>query len=365
MDGHQAPVFGDHEVPEEYNSFTEGLEDEDAFPCFIESSISESILRARKALKLLRIAQPDHSLLQVILHHFNLKWVWTEDEVKALWNGHLVPELAEINGKSDTVVSEEQHVDSKHYRNELTGFNVFDLTPGSHFQQYSSVPNMSSTPAAHRIEAFIQHFPDILPSLTPTLPHVTKLVLSPLVRHVDTLSSALVSVLLSPSTPLYLPAHLTLLRSYLLLASPSFKSRVVGALFSTSDDFSSTPQTIASHRARSRSRPRRKSKRWAVGLAKSLVDDGSWPPAGADLSFHLRTVIIDSLEDSRVLAVPEHTTEHNAHLASERIIEEAEWRVGFAIRDLAVVTGKEKWLDPLGNYHFLPNSILSDTLSFL
>jgi hypothetical protein len=29
------------------------------------------------------------------------------------------------------------------------------------------------------------------------------------------------------------------------------------------------------------------------------------------------------------------------------VLEEAEWRLGFAIKDLPVESGKEKWMDPL------------------
>ena len=32
---------------------------------------------------------------------------------------------------------------------------------------------------------------------------------------------------------------------------------------------------------------------------------------------------------------------------TSRVLQEAEYRLGFAIRDLPVGTGKEKWLDPL------------------
>ena len=78
---------------------------------------------------------------------------------------------------------------------------------------------------------------------------------------------------------------------------------------------------------------------WAVGLAPSLLERETWPPVGADLSFFLRTVIVDSFDQGKDGGGGGERT--------SRVLQEAEYRLGFAIRDLPVGTGKEKWLDPL------------------
>jgi len=53
----------------------------------------------------------------------------------------------------------------------------------------------------------------------------------------------------------------------------------------------------------------------------------------------LRTVIVDSLEKGN---------ETEEEIAGQKaIIEEAGWRLGFAIRDLPTGPGRDKWLNPL------------------
>ena len=197
-------------------------------------------------------------------------------------------------------------------------------------------------------------FPIALPCLTPTLSHLTDLVLSPLVQHIESLSGALVSLFLSTCTRLDICAYLTLLRSYLLVTSHPFKSRLGWALFSDADqpeDFQPGTRTFAARRARSSSSKGEASAshRWAVGLSSALTAGNIWPPGGADLSFHLRTVIIDSLEDIHGQRI--HGDLYTSDGGADRVVVEAEYRLGFAIRDLPVGTGKEKWLDPLGASH--------------
>jgi hypothetical protein len=82
---------------------------------------------------------------------------------------------------------------------------------------------------------------------------------------------------------------------------------------------------------------------WAVGLAPALLERETWPPVGADLSFFLRTVIVDSFESSK------ERMEEGA--GRQRVLEEAEYRLGFAIRDLPVGPGRDKWLNPLCMFH--------------
>jgi len=92
----------------------------------------------------------------------------------------------------------------------------------------------------------------------------------------------------------------------------------------------------------------------AVGLAPHLLERQTWPPVGADLSFFLRTVIVDSLDcgewesTAEGFKEAEDKEEKGDEWRVDNVVhEEAEWRLGFAIRDLPVGTGKEKWLDPL------------------
>jgi hypothetical protein len=87
---------------------------------------------------------------------------------------------------------------------------------------------------------------------------------------------------------------------------------------------------------------------WAVGLAPHLFERETWPPGGADLSFFLRTVIVDSL-DWRDNRSKDDETEGDDTV----VLEEAEWRLGFAIKDLPVGKRGEKWLNPLCEYVIL------------
>lgn len=93
---------------------------------------------------------------------------------------------------------------------------------------------------------------------------------------------------------------------------------------------------------------------WAVGLAPALLERETWPPVGADLSFFLRTVIVDSFEgENRADLAAEGEEDQDSPVIGgpgkgrRKVIEEAEYRLGFAIRDLPAGTGKEKWLNPL------------------
>jgi hypothetical protein len=76
-----------------------------------------------------------------------------------------------------------------------------------------------------------------------------------------------------------------------------------------------------------------------MGLSPNLLERETWPPVGADLSFFLRTVIVDSLDK------PKET--EDGKVEREQVVDEAGWRLGFAIRDLPTGAGRDKWLDPL------------------
>lgn len=86
---------------------------------------------------------------------------------------------------------------------------------------------------------------------------------------------------------------------------------------------------------------------WAVGLAPALTDRDTWPPGGADLSFFLRTVIVDSLDLGHASGENEKRDEETGiDNGRQGVMEEAEFRLGFAIRDLPVGPGRDRWLNP-------------------
>lgn len=338
---------GDHE-----DDLSDNSEEEVPFPSFIEPDVAEALPKARKSLRILRAAQPDHPLLTDFASHRQIEWFWTEAQVEAAW----IDEPTREESHSDA--PPQFHTTSSlglRYKEELRQFRIFDLEPG--ILNRGSTTSLLKSSSSAALHDFIARFPPSLPSLTPTLSHLINLVLAPLLKHVASLSSSLMSVFLSPTTYLYLPTHLTLLRSYLLLTSPSFKSRLAGALFSDSAEHQparpgSRGFAVNSMPKTSTLEPSSQTRRWAVGLSPSLLEGNSWPPGGADLSFYLRTVIIDSLELSSSPDRGAHLNDDDADIldARDRAMEQAEYRLGFALRDLPAGTGKEKWLDPLGMF---------------
>jgi hypothetical protein len=96
---------------------------------------------------------------------------------------------------------------------------------------------------------------------------------------------------------------------------------------------------------------------WAVGLGFGLAERDSWPPGGSDLSYYLRTVIVDSLEPLMKLTGADSL---GFSEGQSKIFAEAEFRLGFAIRDLPVGSGRERWLNPSCGYSvFRPGNVLN------
>ncbi|KZT71065.1 hypothetical protein DAEQUDRAFT_666945 [Daedalea quercina L-15889] len=328
------------------DTFYEEQASEVSYPIFLQTSLADALPRAKRSLKLLREAQPDHPLLRARQNDTpDVDWFWTEADVAAAWTGH--------RGSLEVISPPAQHaerpaerdlpVQVREYKEELKDLALFDLVPGQHLGLLAPPALQPNVTGLDNLELFMSAFPVSLPSLTPTLSHLTTLVLSPLTRHMEALSEALVSLVLSP-TSLNLPLHLSILRSYLLLTSYAFKPRLAAALFSDSDeppDLSSGASAVNRRNAEA-SVPSATS-RWAVGLSPVLTAANIWPPSVPELSFHLRTVINDSLQNSfgHLLEQVESSPRPDS------IVREAEYRLGFAIRDLPTGTGKEKWLDPL------------------
>ncbi|KAL1942658.1 hypothetical protein VTO73DRAFT_4898 [Trametes versicolor] len=349
----------------------EEQEVDDGVPEFISPDVAEVLSRARRSLVLLRAADSGHPLLTSTHMHREVEWIWTEEQIENMTDEQAFDGASLSLSKTQR---EEQSDGPSRRANVLAAFKVFDLVPGEPLPTADTNSTTGPAPGllsgAHgtvALCAFLSAFPATLPSATPTLAHLTARILRPLLTHASALSGALVSRVLSPETPLHLRAHLVLLRGYLLLTAHAFKARLQDALFSDAEDVYSpvvgsrmyaarearTRTRTESGRSKSRSRaPSGKTEtdkqgpgRRAVGLSPALTVGDRWPPGGTDLNFHLRTVIVDSLEDGRTYD-EQHDDEEQAW-AQRKIVEEAEWRLGFAIRDLPAGTGKEKWLNPL------------------
>ncbi len=326
--------IGEEDEQEDNNSILSN--NTKGFPSFISTDAAEILIRSRKSLGFLCSAQLDHTLLRQSTSRRKISWFWTNEEVVAVWcnkKQYLDP-LA--HGPASAINS-----DGGPATGLLEQFKVFSLEPGTHLPP-------SGRGAESALQSFLENFPSQLPPLTPTLSHLADLVLSPLIAHCTVVSGALISLLLSDVSHLHLRSHLVLLRSYLLLTLPAFTGRLQTALFSDSDDWDFEGSTV---RAMAKSMHSRNKKsvsggsdaQWAVGLGFGLAERDSWPPGGSDLSYYLRTVIVDSLEplmklvDADSLGLSE---------GQSRIFAEAEFRLGFAIRDLPAGSGRERWLNP-------------------
>lgn len=276
-------------------------EDEKAFPAFIPDDIGQMLNRARKSLVLLRAAQPDHSLLSGRSISPDIRWFWTSKEVEdAFLSKHTMLEPRHYLRTS----TESSLTGNPGYKDEMQIFELFELEPSSLLNTWSITLSAQGGPASRdsAYKYFVESFPSTLPSLTPTMPDLTRIVLLPLMRHVGALSGALVDLLLSRTTYLHFPLHLQLLRSFLLLTSYAFKNALQSALFSDTCGTEDLVGSYAAHITHSRARSRTASasgttgsSQWTIGISQELSPDGSWPPAGASLSFVLRTVIIDSI----------------------------------------------------------------------
>jgi len=313
------------------------------YPAFISRPLQDSLVGAQKSLMILQDASPGHPLLSRPAHCSPIEWYWTENEVQAAWSG--VPLEAAIS-ESPAPTTPRQADAGKggvKYKPELLGLQVYDLEPGSH----GTDPSLLEP-----VRKFMDNFPEHLLAVIPTIGDLTNLVFNPLAEQASILSQAVLDIFLTPlaslsPTPavdLHIHSHLTVLRSYQLLASHSFKSKLSAALFSDSEDWTSSGRKSAwslAARGSRRGAPGLVSddKVWPVGLSASLLEKDSWPPGGADLGFFLRTVVVDAMEVMRPRAA-------SSKVATPSAYEESEWRIGFAIRDLPSGKGQDKWLDP-------------------
>ncbi|TFK54366.1 hypothetical protein OE88DRAFT_1675979 [Heliocybe sulcata] len=332
---------GDEEdaMDDEQNGKTRMTSLTSSFPVFFSTELADAIPRARKSLELLKSAQHDHPLLGRSELSSEVQWLWTHDEIISAWDrtrqsiARLEPKCPDI--PKDPPVSRSQ------YKEELREFRVFDLLPGETLQADTHLP---VTPDSS-VKAFISAFPSELPSITPTLDHLSDVVLTPLLDRTRLLSGALLKIFTSDTSYFNFRDHVYLLRSYLLLTLQSFRTRLEAACFSDAEVRHSDKQAVRSLVVRPGDALEEVN--WAVGLAPGLMERQTWPPGGADLSFYLRTVIVDSLEYHVDEPHVEDMDAPSATSGRARLFQQADLRLGFAIRDLPVGTGRERWLNPL------------------
>lgn len=317
------------------------------YPSFISRSLQYSLVNAQKSLMILQDASPSHPLLLKPAHNSPIQWYWTEDDVQIAWSGVPIEPAIPKSPTPNTRKRIDADEGAIKYKPELSELRVYDLEPGS------QVINPS---LLEPVTMFMDNFPERLPAVVPTIGDLTNLVFGPLAKQASVLSQAVLDIFLtplaslspSPTVDLHIHSHLTVLRSYQLLASHSFKSKLSAALFSDSEDWTSDGQRSAwslAIRGNKRGTPGLVSddKVWPVGLSTSLLEKDSWPPGGTDLSFFLRTVVVDAME----MMWPRTT---DPKVATSSAYGESEWRIGFAIRDLPSGKGQNKWLDPCCGY---------------
>jgi Gamma tubulin complex component C-terminal len=333
-------IRDEDERPDIQDMFDTSNETDNVYPTFFPPELANALPTAKKSLVLLQVAQPDHPLVKGSVSAAGIKWLWTENQIS------FTEKSVELQGSTlfGNVIPAPN---TRMYKNDIAVFHTFDLEPGTHLQE------SQSSSALLFLRKFLATFPEDLPSMTPTLSLLTSHTFTPLVKHAASLSGGLLSLILSPSSHLNVCEHLALLRSFLLLTSHSFKSRLTSALFSDAVDVDSRDEGTTSMRDFIKTTRRQitvlsnkedHDKSWAIGLASSLTARETWPPGGADLSFHLRTVIVDSVELGFEEAGDIQT------LGKNHVLEEAEFRLGFAIREIPVGNGRDKWLDPLSMY---------------
>lgn len=365
-------------------------DEEEEWPDFFPPTLSERLPKAKKALKILFAAAPEHPLLTANMTRRHCEWVWDEEALERAHMGEqAVARDTEVNLHPLTPPPDDlsPQPNATLYQPELAGLQIFDLEPGAHLK-----PSLELQPTREAQESnitsyksFLRTFPSTLPSITPTLVQLTEMVLAPLGHQCSRLSSALLALFLSP--PFSLASQFALLRDYLLLDSTPFTARLRGALFSEMDAY----QPIG-HGTRARTRARLGIKeprdvrseqadlermrqaaeggendgelpKWGIGLGLGLSERGVWPPGGAELGFALRRVIVDSLAAERERNA--ESDDGNDGDDEINVRREAEWRLGFAIRDLPVGEGREEWLDPSSIEYAIVLSFYYLRLTFL
>lgn len=304
---------------------------DDDYPSFFPPELLAILPAARRSLILLQKAQPEHSLLSQPAQQAELRWIWRTVDIEAAYIGN------QMSCNNTQCIQTDQlnpHLEgcTQEYKSGLEGLEVFDMEPGTFLKNAS----LASKTTSGSVQDFIDSFPDSLPPITPTFSHLGSVVFSDLVKHSSMLSSTLLGLFLAHTGELNFRSHLVLLRDFLLITSSSFRLKLSFALFSDKEDYEidNKNRALSLQTLRQRKQITESTQPWAVGLASALLEREIWPPIGADLSFFLRTVIVDSLDYPQG-DLPKH------------VVSNASWRLGFAIRDLPTGPGRDKWLNPL------------------
>lgn len=315
-------------------------------PSFFPPDLGGALPAARRSLRILHAADPDHTLCSDSVGE-TCRWVWSSEEVTKLWDSRGQSRQEDVvNTSPEPDLSGDMSAEDpvRHYQPELAQFELFDLEPGEHLTRATAMATSHIPHNTPSLPDFLASFPETLPSITPKLQHLATIVLQPLFTRTAALSNALLKLYL---TSLQYETHLTLLRSYMLCTWPSFRLRLVEALLSDTDEFKPIGRGI---RAQTRAKLGIQDSRdlasaaanpatgQGIGLGHGLAERDTWPPGGADLSFFLRSVIVDSLEERKNTMGDDNV---------ESIWREGEYRLGFALRDLHVGDGKERWLNPM------------------
>jgi hypothetical protein len=142
--------------------------------------------------------------------------------------------------------------------------------------------------------------------------------------------------------------HLAILRAFFLGGDIGFTDRVRAALFG--DGEVDGRAVGVGRRARTRMRlglggeqdqAGVSDETWGVGLAIGLSDRQCWPPGGAELSYALRTTLVDMEKKS---------TSVGAAGVCPEVWKEVDERLSFAVKELDDTNGngKARWTDPQG-----------------
>jgi len=306
---------------------------DDDYPSFFPPELLAILPAARRSLILLQKANPEHPLLSQPAQQAELRWAWRTEDIEAVYIGN---QMSCNNTQCTQVEQLDPHLGgcTQEYKSGLEGLEVFDMEPGTFLKNAS----LASKTTSGSVQDFIDSFPDSLPPITPTFSHLGSVVFSDLVKHSSMLSSTLLGLFLAHTGELNFRSHLILLRDFLLITSSSFRLKLSFALFSDKEDYEidNKNRALSLQTLRQRKQITESTQPWAVGLASALLERQMWPPVGADLSFFLRTVIVDSLD------YPQGDTD-----LSKQVLSNAYWRLGFAIRDLPTGPGRDRWLNPL------------------
>ncbi|KAF9448213.1 gamma-tubulin complex, DGRIP91/SPC98 component protein [Macrolepiota fuliginosa MF-IS2] len=305
---------------------------EDSYPSFFPPELLAILPAAQRSLILLKRARPDHPLLTDPRRQDEVRWLWRKEDIDAAY--FKIQKFYHTQSSQTNDEGTYAGAPVQEYKPELEGLRIFDMEPGASTQNTPLV----SQATASAVQDFIDSFPDSLSPIAPTFSHLSSIVFSNLLQHSSALSSTLLELFLDHPGELNLRSHLILLRDFLLITSPPFRLRLSAALFSDKEDYEidNKNRTLSLQTIRQRKQIAESTQPWAVGLASALLEREIWPPVGADLSFFLRTVIVDSIE------YPQGPSKIPKQVASD-----ASWRLGFAIRDLPTGPGRDKWLNPL------------------